>query len=229
MHPQDPKESTAEPPAQGATQDEVSSGSMVASGAEAWRPIETAPQDGYLLVHEDGAIRALLRIKGVWHKPGYPALVTKNYWGDAARVLDPLGYRLELRDGCCENPTHWMPLPQPPSARAQEPDQDERAIRRMLCAAVIGPLAYMDDGEASGDGIDFLRDSAAVIDAKMRERNLRRAAQDEPSADARDPLSDERMLQVIEEAGIKGTPGVLWITMSACRAIEREHGIGSKE
>jgi hypothetical protein len=70
--------------------------------------------------------------------------------------------------------------------RAQEPDQDERAIRRMLCAAVIGPLAYMDDGEASGDGIDFLRDSAAVIDAKMRERNLRRAAQDEPSADARD-------------------------------------------
>jgi hypothetical protein len=34
MHPQDPKESTAEPPAQGATQDEVSSGSLGASGAE---------------------------------------------------------------------------------------------------------------------------------------------------------------------------------------------------
>lgn len=35
MHPQDPKESTAEPPAQGATQDEVSSGSLGASGDQA--------------------------------------------------------------------------------------------------------------------------------------------------------------------------------------------------
>lgn len=87
-----------------------------------WQPIETCPQDGYFLVHEDAAIRALLRIKGVWHKLGYPALVTTNFWQDvvvgqdAARVLQPLGYRLELRDGCCENPTHWMPLPSAPTA-----------------------------------------------------------------------------------------------------------------
>lgn len=81
-----------------------------------WQPIETAPQDGYMLVYEDGAVRSQLRLAGAWHKVGYPALVTKA-WGDvlvgddARRILEPLGYRLELRDGCCENPTHWHPLP----------------------------------------------------------------------------------------------------------------------
>lgn len=89
-------------------------------GLGAWRPIETAPRDGYMLVHEDSAIRALLRIDGVWHKCGYPALIEPT-WGDvlvgedAKRMLPP-GYRLELRDGCCDNPTHWMPMPSAPSA-----------------------------------------------------------------------------------------------------------------
>ena len=85
-----------------------------------WQPIETAPQDGYMLVHEDGAIRALLRIKGVWHKTGYPAIISHPWEdvivGDDVKRFLPLGYRLELRDGCCESPTHWMPLPETPDA-----------------------------------------------------------------------------------------------------------------
>lgn len=85
-----------------------------------WQPIETAPQDGYFLVHEDGATRALFRFRGHWQKIGYPAIIS-NMWGDAivgddAKRLLPPGYRLEIRDGCCENPTHWMPLPEPPQA-----------------------------------------------------------------------------------------------------------------
>ena len=35
---------------------------------QGWRPIETAPKDGYFLVHEDGAIRVKLRHKGVLGK-----------------------------------------------------------------------------------------------------------------------------------------------------------------
>ncbi len=86
-----------------------------------WLPIESAPQTGYMLVHEDGAIRALMRINGKFEAPGYPALVSNGPWADvlvgeeAKRILEPRGYRLELRDGCCENPTHWMPLPPPPT------------------------------------------------------------------------------------------------------------------
>lgn len=85
-----------------------------------WQPIETAPQDGYFLVHEDEAIRALFRFRGQWQKIGYPAIIS-NIWGDAivgddAKRFLPPGYRLEIRDGCCENPTHWMPLPEPPKA-----------------------------------------------------------------------------------------------------------------
>jgi hypothetical protein len=92
-----------------------------AQRAPEWQPIETAPQDGFLLVHEDTAIRTLLRIKGVWHKTCYPAIMSPPPWEDAivgadAKRMLPAGYRLEARDGCCENPTHWMPLPAPPLA-----------------------------------------------------------------------------------------------------------------
>jgi len=111
-----------------------------AAPADAWQPIETAPASGYMLVHEDGAIRALLRhADGRWEAPTYPALVTivppgmehaehAMVGAAAARFLRPHGLRLALRDGCCENPTHWMPLPDPPAAPppAQAAEEPQR-------------------------------------------------------------------------------------------------------
>ena len=87
---------------------------------QGWRPIETAPKDGYFLVHEDGAIRVKLRHKGVFGEITYPTLIANNGWkevlvgNDAKRVLEPMGYTLGLGDGCCTEPTHWMPLPPAP-------------------------------------------------------------------------------------------------------------------
>ena len=52
---------------------------------------------------------------------------------------------------------------------------DEKHLRRMLCVAHAGALAYMDDGEASDSRmhptIDFLRDSPKDIQRKIWERN----------------------------------------------------------
>lgn len=88
-----------------------------------WMPIETAPMDGYMLVHEDDAIRAMMRVKGVWRKTAYPAIIAHPFGetivGDDALRFLPAGYRLEALDGCCENPTHWMPLPAAPSSPAE--------------------------------------------------------------------------------------------------------------
>jgi hypothetical protein len=90
---------------------------------EGWQPIETVPEDGYFLVHEDTAIRALLRINGEWQSTSYPVIVS-NCWGDVivgadAQRLLPEGYKLGIEDGCCKNPTHWHPLPPPPAQEGE--------------------------------------------------------------------------------------------------------------
>lgn len=92
-----------------------------APSGDAWQPIETAPQDGYMLVHEDEAIRTRMRINGEWKNLSYPAIMAYP-WGeaivgkDAERFL-PAGYTLAVRDGCCEEPTHWMPIPDAPTTK----------------------------------------------------------------------------------------------------------------
>jgi hypothetical protein len=69
-------------------------------------------------------MRALIHTNGKWKNPSYPALVSLA-WGDvlvgddAKHVLAPLGYRLELRDGCCENPTEWIALPAVPNPESK--------------------------------------------------------------------------------------------------------------
>jgi hypothetical protein len=119
-------ESGAEPPAQGATQDEVSSGSLGASGAEAWRPIETAPKGDANLLLTDGRIVSA----GGWTTDMDCGAEYEGQIGMAG------WWWIEV--GECK-PTHWMPLPQPPSAAIEaaseapsqpqaserEPDQDE--------------------------------------------------------------------------------------------------------
>ena len=59
--------------------------------------------------------------------------------------------------------------------RLAEVEKDGRAIRRMLCVSVAH-MPYMDDGEASDQEIDFLRDSPADIEKKLMERNWKKYA-----------------------------------------------------
>lgn len=66
--------------------------------------------------------------------------------------------------------------------RQQAPQEraDERHLRRLLCACVAGPTAYMDDGEASDCSeqphIDFLLDSPSQIEQALHDRAINRAA-----------------------------------------------------
>ena len=70
-----------------------------------WQPIETAPKDGTRLI--------LLRGKGVvcgyWNDDKY-IQKSQPYWShDQERIWG-------VRDAKTNQPTHWMPLPAPPSA-----------------------------------------------------------------------------------------------------------------
>jgi len=92
-----------------------------------WQPIDTVPESGYFMVYEDEAYRLKLRHGGKWLDTAYPGIVVAP-WGDVAvgadaqRMLDIIGpgHKLVVRDGCCDNPTHWMPLPAAPSQPAQD-------------------------------------------------------------------------------------------------------------
>jgi NCAIR mutase (PurE)-related protein len=87
-----------------------------------WRQIEEAPESGYFMVYEDEAYRLKLRHEGKWCDIAYAGIVCAP-WGDLAvgadaqRMLDQIGpgHKLVVRDGCCDNPTHWRPLPAPPA------------------------------------------------------------------------------------------------------------------
>jgi hypothetical protein len=68
-----------------------------------WQPIATLTEDGLYLVHQDGAIRTMLREKGVW----VSTAVALDVWGDPDR-------RIKVRETGVYEPTHWMPLPEAP-------------------------------------------------------------------------------------------------------------------
>jgi hypothetical protein len=81
-----------------------------------WQPIETAPQDGFFLVYEDGAIRTMWRHEGKWELPDIPVLV--NEYGDrmvSSDVQKAYGKTLSI-SGAIYEPTHWQSLPEPPHA-----------------------------------------------------------------------------------------------------------------
>lgn len=60
------------------------------SAESEWRPIETAPKDAMLLGYADGMVRLVLWEGGRWVQVG--ATIELGWF----------------------NPTHWMPLPEPP-------------------------------------------------------------------------------------------------------------------
>lgn len=82
-----------------------------------WQPIKSAPEEGYFLVYEGGAMRCRMRENGQWVSTAVPAI--RNEYGDllvgydARRILG--GDTLVDADNCCLEPTHWMPLPPPPT------------------------------------------------------------------------------------------------------------------
>jgi hypothetical protein len=51
--------------------------------------------------------------------------------------------------------------------------QDERKLRRLLCVA-HEELPYMDDGEAQGPTLDWMRCSVTDIENRIREINLKK-------------------------------------------------------
>ena len=70
------------------------SAALEAALSAMWQPIETAPKDEYVLAFEDGE----------FYKARYDS--AEEYWQSCCGqpvVYDP-------------QPTHWMPLPQPPEA-----------------------------------------------------------------------------------------------------------------
>ncbi|GBQ36102.1 DUF551 domain-containing protein [Acetobacter fabarum] len=69
---------------------------LAAAGAAAWRPIETAPKDGSLI---------LVTVKHI-------GCDVVSFWGTGWRETTN---GLMLRD----EPTHWQPLPTPPNATPQ--------------------------------------------------------------------------------------------------------------
>jgi hypothetical protein len=66
-----------------------------------WKPIETAPKDGteILVVDHHGEIQLVF-----WAK----------YWRHSYDWCIKGGEQEEGSDKTADNPTHWMPLPEPP-------------------------------------------------------------------------------------------------------------------
>lgn len=77
-----------------------------------WRPIETAPRDGRLL---------MLACVGKWTGVGRvtASVVQGNSWFQGG--VDVIAWEPSNRD-VRDTPTHWMPLPAPPTPSVQETD-----------------------------------------------------------------------------------------------------------
>lgn len=82
-----------------------------------WQPIETAPDGELVLLYEDGAMRLAFKADdGHWEQPAVP--IWRGEFGDGLSSNDlrqAYGIKGELAlSDCLYEPTHWMPLPEPP-------------------------------------------------------------------------------------------------------------------
>ena len=67
-----------------------------------WQPIESCPDGSFALFYEDGAVRLLFFEGGEFKSPDWAV----DAWGDIASGVMVRTLIVE--------PTHWMPLPDPP-------------------------------------------------------------------------------------------------------------------
>lgn len=74
-----------------------------------WQPIETAPKDGYFLAANK---------HGVWVAHWQPQAVSGFRFDQPWRSVMLNHWHIEPKSAQYENPTHWMPLPAPPSEQA---------------------------------------------------------------------------------------------------------------
>jgi hypothetical protein len=74
-----------------------------------WQPIETAPKDGTHIIGYDPSDSIYAGVKGIHWIPEEKRMfdgheiTRKGYWAKS------------VHDCCVEKPTHWMPLPKPPT------------------------------------------------------------------------------------------------------------------
>jgi hypothetical protein len=79
-----------------------------------WQPIETAPKDGTWFLMTDGKRMLVAH----WHKynntPEFMAMHPNAIQG---RWLSPQDHtELDIAAADLDEPTHWMPLPEPPTS-----------------------------------------------------------------------------------------------------------------
>lgn len=86
---------SSEPPKHAGADHAPSSASKDGSGATGWQPIETAPKDDRTLLLFDGEVRVGWRLNDKWIE-----LSASDFESEGFTTL---------------HPTHWMPLPEPPS------------------------------------------------------------------------------------------------------------------
>jgi hypothetical protein len=80
---------------------------------EVWQPIESAPRDGRIIIGWSAG----------WTSPTAIQWVDElKYQGEYGEVCEPADWDWNGTIQCppSHNPTHWMPLPPPPSAPKQE-------------------------------------------------------------------------------------------------------------
>jgi hypothetical protein len=116
--PQQPKDSGV--PAQAPSRSLVAGLPTIAHAAcpvlSAWRDIETAPKDGSYFLVASAA--------GVWVAHWSPVAASGYRFDDPVRSVMLNHWHISPRSDQYLPPTHWMPLPPPPTTPPAVPEQD---------------------------------------------------------------------------------------------------------